>query len=257
MNPWRQVNISLERLNYLESDAVNIKVAALRKNINLHMDSGFEAPVYLEGIIDNYSLVKVGAFTSIANARIGNVIIGRYCAIGDDVRIGANEHPTDRITASRLPYVPSMHRWNKILTPDHSEFVLKKAFQFDKHCPITNIGNDIWIGYRAYIKAGVTIGHGAVIAAGSVVTKDVAPYAIVGGVPAKVIKMRFSDNVIEKLLLLEWWKYCLYDFFRLPLEGDITQVIQGIEEAIAKNEAKSYKGYVLSVVSNPAPQTKS
>lgn len=69
------------------------------------------------------------------------------------------------------------------------------------------IGNDVWIGIRCIIMDGVSIGDGAVVAAGSVVTKDVAPYAIVGGVPAKVIRFRFNDSVIEKLLQLKWWDY--------------------------------------------------
>ena len=66
-------------------------------------------------------------------------------------------------------------------------------------------GNDVWIGSRATILGGVTIGHGAIIAAGAVVTKDVPPYAIVGGVPAKVIKYRFNEQQIEKLLSNPWW----------------------------------------------------
>ena len=71
----------------------------------------------------------------------------------------------------------------------------------------TNIGNDVWIGYKAMIMAGVTIGDGAIIAARSVVTKDVAPYSIVGGNPAKEIKKRFSKEQIDKLLALKWWDW--------------------------------------------------
>lgn len=74
------------------------------------------------------------------------------------------------------------------------------------HTPVdVKIGNDVWIGYRAIIPVNVTVGDGAVIAAGAVVTKDVPPYAVVGGVPAKVIKYRFSQDVIEKLLDLRYW----------------------------------------------------
>lgn len=72
-------------------------------------------------------------------------------------------------------------------------------------CIFPIIGNDVWIGANAIILQGVTIGDGAIIAAGAVVTKDVPPYAIVGGVPAKVIKYRFSDEVILKLLQIKWW----------------------------------------------------
>lgn len=71
----------------------------------------------------------------------------------------------------------------------------------------TVIGNDVWIGYDATIMPGVTVGHGAIIATKAVVTKDIPPYAIVGGNPAKVIKMRFSESKVEKLLALAWWDW--------------------------------------------------
>ena len=69
------------------------------------------------------------------------------------------------------------------------------------------IGNDVWIGARAVIVSNVTIGHGAVVGAGAVVTRDVSPYAVVGGVPAKIIKMRFNPEQIEKLLEIAWWDW--------------------------------------------------
>ncbi len=70
-----------------------------------------------------------------------------------------------------------------------------------------NIGNDVWIGYNATIMAGVNIGDGAIIAANSIVTKDVEPYTIVGGNPAKKIRKRFSEDIIAKLLKLKWWNW--------------------------------------------------
>ena len=130
---------------------------------------------------------SVGRFSKIRDSKIGT-----YNSISWDVTIGAVSHPMDRI---------SMHA-----------FTYRKQFGIsDKDIMIpqktTRIGNDVWIGYGAIILSGVTIGDGAIIGAGAVVTKDVEPYTVVAGVPAKVIKKRFEDEVIEKLLLLKWWEF--------------------------------------------------
>ena len=88
------------------------------------------------------------------------------------------------------------------------EIISKKNFSSSAYedCPLTTIGNDVWIGAHAQIKSGITIGTGSIVAAGAVVTKDVPPYAIVGGVPAKIIRYRFPEETVEKLLKSEWWK---------------------------------------------------
>jgi len=91
----------------------------------------------------------------------------------------------------------------------------------------TNIGNDVWIGAQAVIKAGVTIGDGAVIGGNSLVTKDVPPYAIVGGTPAKVIKYRFPEPIINALLELKWWEFDIEEIAELPFDD-----IEGCIEAL-------------------------
>lgn len=85
--------------------------------------------------------------------------------------------------------------------------IRKKTKAFRKKANEVKIGNDVWIGLNVTVLQGCHIGDGAVIAAGSVVTKDVLPYSVVGGVPARIIRMRFEDNVIEKLLEIQWWNY--------------------------------------------------
>lgn len=92
-----------------------------------------------------------------------------------------------------------------------------------------NIGNDVWIGYNATIMAGVTIGDGAIIATNSTVIKDVAPYSIVGGNPAKEIKKRFSDEIIIKLLKLKWWNW------------DIKEITENIQNLTDDNITKLIK----------------
>lgn len=124
------------------------------------------------------------------------LIIGKFCMIASDVKFimnGAN-HLTDALTT--YPFAIFKNGWEHAM--DNRSYPQKG----DIH-----VGNDVWIGYNATIMAGVTIGDGAIIATNSTVIKDVAPYSIVGGNPAKEIKKRFPENTIERLLELKWWDW--------------------------------------------------
>lgn len=131
------------------------------------------------------------------NSLVQNATIGKFCSIANDVFIGLGKHPTDQISTSTLFY--RKRNTLKIQLVD-------KDLDFKEYENI-RIGNDVWIGARAIIMDGITIGNGAIIAANSVVTKDVPPYGIVGGVPAKVIKFRFSEEKIAELQQLMWWNW--------------------------------------------------
>lgn len=124
------------------------------------------------------------------------LIIGKFCMIASDVKFimnGAN-HLTDSLTA--YPFAIFGNGWENAM--DNRSYPKKGDI---------NVGNDVWIGYNATIMAGVTIGDGAIIATNSTVLKDVEPYSIVGGNPAKMIKKRFSDELTLKLLELKWWNW--------------------------------------------------
>lgn len=141
---------------------------------------------------------KVGAYTYIsANTDVENAVIGKFCSISDHCRIGMGGHNTNQISTS--PIFTEARNGTKFQWTDKdvNAAPLKKAV----------IGNDVLIGSHALILGGVTIGDGAVVAAGAVVTKDVPPYAVVGGVPAKAIKYRFSQDIIDKLQDLQWWDW--------------------------------------------------
>ena len=132
---------------------------------------------------------------------IKNTVIGRYTCIANEVMTVAGNHPVS--FASVHPAFYSVAQ--ELSYVKQSKFKDFNYLDSEKRISV-EIGNDVWIGARATILEGITIGDGAVVAAGAIVTKDVPPYAIVGGVPAKIIKYRFDEETIQKLLKLKWWE---------------------------------------------------
>ena len=194
---------------------------------------------FLKNVVHNPQIV-VGNFTYYDNPNgvenfeknvlylfdfIGDkLIIGKFCQIASDVKFimnGAN-HATDGI--STFPF--------KIFQKSWSNCQLRSVNKGN-----TIVGNDVWIGYAATIMPGINIGDGAIIAANSVVTKNVAPYTIVGGNPAKVIRKRFSDEQIVFLLQLAWWDW--------PVEK-ITENIDAITNA--DFEALGFPPKIVSIM---------
>jgi acetyltransferase-like isoleucine patch superfamily enzyme len=124
------------------------------------------------------------------------LIIGSFCSFADRIKIflGGN-HRTDWITT-----FPFSHIFTDV-------FQSNEKTDHPKSNGDVVIGNDVWVGYESTIMSGIKIGDGAVISSGSIVVKDVEPYTIVGGNPAKMIKKRFDDNTINKLLEIKWWEW--------------------------------------------------
>ena len=173
--------------------------------LNIHQGTKLHERIIVDSPFRNYGgtylNLTAGAFSYIANdCFLYHVDIGRYSSIGDNVHI-LSQHPTESLSTSPAFYQALFD----------APYIAKQTIAYDRLIQ-TTIGNDVWIGSGVKIKTGVTIGDGAVIGAGSVVTKDVLPFSIVGGTPAKLIKMRFVPEIIKRIQSLEWWQYNLLDY---------------------------------------------
>ena len=200
------MKVDVTRCNRIRiRDALGVEFA--RGVLKTGDDIRLEPPCILSEEVDLNKPFALGAYSAVspANGReksLRAVKIGRYCSIAADVWTSTCEHPSDHLTTSLLPYGRYAFGW-------------LARFRGGMPPPLSDamrsvtIGHDVWIGAGAFIKGGVTVGDGAIVGAHAVVTKDVPPYAIVGGVPARVIRYRFDEATIRELQELRWWDYDL------------------------------------------------
>lgn len=214
--------------NKIIIEFLGIKVKFKRKDIK----SFVEMPIISSSEIPSGSYI--GKYATIGkNVHFyGAVKIGRYTTIAETARIGACNHPIYFLTGHAVSYVSQNifkdAAYKKIRENNKQN---KNVIEFEKRQKIDDkyycvIGNDVYIGTNVVILSGVTIGDGAVIGAGAIVTKDVPPFAIVVGCPAKILKYRFNDNIINELLNLKWWNLDTKDLINL----DLTNVKDCIEK---------------------------
>jgi phosphonate metabolism protein (transferase hexapeptide repeat family) len=145
--------------------------------------------------------VEVGDFSYFE--RHGEAIytqVGKFCSIAANVRINALEHPMERLTTHKISYRPNEY------VKYHS---VDGAFRERRREKRVVIGNDVWIGHGAVVMPGVTLGHGCIVGANAVVTRDVEPFQIVAGAPARVLRDRFLPAVKERIIKMKWWDWPL------------------------------------------------
>jgi virginiamycin A acetyltransferase len=148
----------------------------------------------------------VNSGTIIASGRVG-----RFCSIGSNCQIGMADHPLEFLSTSPRLYGPRN--------------IFGDGSHWEHYGEAPQVGSDVWIGAQVFIRQGVMVGHGAVLGAGAVVTRDIPPYAIAAGVPARVLRYRFSAATVERLLDSHWWDMpvsALRDLradFLTPVEG--------------------------------------
>ncbi|MFK7730427.1 MAG: CatB-related O-acetyltransferase [Pseudomonadales bacterium] len=210
----------------------------------------FEPPCATKNCELSY-MVELGAFSYAVSGYMSCVKIGRYCSFGEDIQIGRQAHPVDWLSTSPFTYMkntdvfecpPNFHHLlrhdnNQPVNFGHSQPPATKV----QH---TIIGHDVWIGHGAFLKPGIKVGTGAMIAAGSVVTKDVPSYALVGGNPGRIIRYRFDEETITKLLESRWWQYTPKDLAALPAHK-IHDFLSALEEQRANFTVYSPKKILI------------
>ncbi|OUP86199.1 hypothetical protein B5F07_02595 [Lachnoclostridium sp. An169] len=216
------------------------------------VDTKLEAPIRI-GNGNKITVKKIGAFTyTNYNCFLRADKIGRFCNIAPNVSVGMGGHDYTNLSTSAVfemkrgkpgqftltQFTGWFEKDNEWSDEMRHQILTKSKMRTKPFAGGVVIGNDVWIGGNVNILAGVKIGDGAVVGAGAVVTKDVEPYTIVGGAPAKPIKRRFSEECIEKLLKLQWWNYDPSIFIGIDYTQNIEEAIKILEMRIMNGAPK-------------------
>jgi acetyltransferase-like isoleucine patch superfamily enzyme len=222
------------------------KGVSIFENQSLPSNSMLEPPCSLKWMEVHHS-ISLGAFSYAVSGFYMACRIGRYTSIGEGVQIGRHGHPLNWASCSPVFYMDV----KEVLDLDYVGVPkIRTGVDFKFSTPpatvqVTHIHHDVWIGHEAFILPGVTVGTGAVVAARSVVTKDVEPYSVVAGVPAKIIRKRFDSDTIDKLLDSKWWEFSPWQLKGVAVD-DIEEFLAHVK-AIRESNIQPYKPIRLNL----------
>lgn len=195
---------------------------------------------------NNGNLISVGSFSYYQSTLPLNTKIGRYSSIAPNVTAMGSQHPTERFTTAPLTYPSSIPFGKEHIIHQNIKLNRVEYAGYNEQPPAIIIENDVWIGKDVVLKAGITIGTGSVIAQGAIVTKDVPPYSIIGGVPAKVIRKRFDEETIERLLQSKWWEYAYWDFEGIQGDDNIIVFLEKFEALVQGDVIQKFQPHLIT-----------
>ncbi|MEJ7634804.1 CatB-related O-acetyltransferase [Aeromicrobium sp.] len=215
-----------------------------------------EPPVRFLGQFVIRADTYVGAFTEFGRqVEVQSARIGRYCEIGPGSLIGATGHPTTWLSVSAFQYKRAVWAWHpsadtaEVIEPDAGG---RQSFRSVSGDPAV-IGNDVWLGANVVVLRGVSIGDGAIVAANAVVTRDIPPYSIAGGLPARVIRPRVANTLRDELQELQWWRYSPNQLSGIPYD-EPAEALRQLRPRIDGGLTAYDPGFVE--IRKPAPQAE-
>ena len=239
----KKIDVDESLLNLFRKKRINTLLSSQNCRFKLNKDF---IEVSENAVIEPYTtfatgnrFYTMGSFSYSRSNLPTNTIVGRYTSIATNVTRLQESHPMNRFTTSNITYEIKNAALKRFTKDQNKEFDTIPNTVPD--CLPIVIGNDVWIGQDVrFGSKGITVGDGAVIAAGSIVTKDVPPYAVVAGVPARIIKFRFESHIIQRLLNLKWWQYPYTDFKEIRGDVKIETFIDILEKLIDEVELLPY-----------------
>lgn len=214
----------IDRIENTSQEAMYLKSNTVKINPGARIiESTLLGPTYLNKNTHVGPNVTLGKYFGMNESGfIARAQIGAFCAFGARTAINPFNHPTNWLSTNEFQYHPNSFDW----VEEYRDFIRldRTPDMFER----VSVGNDVWTGHNVCIMPGVSIGDGAVIGAGSIVTRDVPPYAIVAGAPAMIKRYRFDEKIIHRLIAVRWWDFELSQLSGLPFR-DIERCLGDLE----------------------------